>query len=567
MFTDSPHGLKNYAERLIAVGRVVLSAFILLAIFLDLSEPGKYENLASELVVGYSAYAVVLAFVVWRLPKLPGRFPIISHAIDLVVFSLFMYFTERPVIYSTACFTFFILSATVRWQWRGTLWTGAATLLVSIGLGVLAMGLRPDPAFEMNRLIGRSIYLAAIGALLGYLGLYQERLRTEISMLAAWPLDPPLEDQVLLGSLLKHACAILRAPRALMAWEEKEEPWGYLALWSADGHFALTREPPAGDQPTVAEPLSHGDFFCQDLRYLSPSVFHTRGDSLQNWRGSPLNPALQQRFAAESVLALKLRGESLEGYLFFLDRQGLTDDDLVLGRVVGHEVAARMDLFYLVQRLKQTAAGEARLRVSYDLHDGLLQSLAVVGMKLDTISRLLDEDPQKVREPLLEIDRLLSEEQASLRSFIRELKSVPGGADQGAASLITRLQNLIRQVERQWGLRVNFTTAGLDSWVAETLPQDIYYLVREALLNAARHAGASSVSVELGVEDRDVRITVADNGRGFSFRGRYEHSTLMEKQLGPVTLRGRIASLGGQLAIDSSDAGARLEIMVPCIGA
>jgi signal transduction histidine kinase len=114
---------------------------------------------------------------------------------------------------------------------------------------------------------------------------------------------------------------------------------------------------------------------------------------------------------------------------------------------------------------------------------------------------------------------------------------------------------------------VHLTLAGLDSGVPKTLPQDIYYLVRETLLNAARHAGASSVDVELRVEDDEIRITVADNGRGFSFRGHYDHTTLMERKLGPVTLKGRIESLAGTLAIDSSEAGARLEISLPCSGA
>jgi len=63
-----------------------------------------------------------------------------------------------------------------------------------------------------------------------------------------------------------------------------------------------------------------------------------------------------------------------------------------------------------------------------------------------------------------------------------------------------------------------------------------------------------------------VRILVADNGCGFSFRGCYDHAKLTEMKLGPVSLKGRIASLGGSLAIDSTDAGARLDIRLPLAG-
>jgi two-component system NarL family sensor kinase len=222
-----------------------------------------------------------------------------------------------------------------------------------------------------------------------------------------------------------------------------------------------------------------------------------------------------------------------------------------------------MDLFYPIRRLERVAAAEARLHVSYDLHDGLLQSLAAATMKLDTACRMLDKEPSKAKGPLLEIDRLLLDEQEGLRSFIRDLKSASGCVPQGEAGLFTRAEGLAKQVETQWGLCVDLTMAGLDSQVPEALAHDIYYLVRESLLNAVRHAGASSVGVALHVEDHEMRITVTDNGRGFSFRGHYDHATLMERKLGPATLKERIASLGGTLVIDSSEAGARLGITLP----
>ena len=63
--------------------------------------------------------------------------------------------------------------------------------------------------------------------------------------------------------------------------------------------------------------------------------------------------------------------------------------------------------------------------------------------------------------------------------------------------------------------------------------------------------------------DGQVRITVADNGRGFPFRGDYDHAALTALRLGPVTLKERVAALGGTLAIASTESGARLEIALP----
>lgn len=148
MLSDPFRALKSQGERLIVAGRLVLSVFSLLAILLDPSGPGKYANLAFALLAGYVVYATLLALLVWRLPKLPGHLPIITHVFDLIVFSLLIYFSERPANPSFACFVFSIMGATLRWQWRGTLWTAVAALVASIGLGLLAMQFRHEPGLR-----------------------------------------------------------------------------------------------------------------------------------------------------------------------------------------------------------------------------------------------------------------------------------------------------------------------------------------------------------------------------------------------------------------------------------
>ena len=150
MLNNSSCALQRQGERLIVAGRLVLSVFSLLVILLDPSGPGKYANLAFALLAGYLIYATLLAFLVWRLPKLPGNLPLITHVFDLIVFSLLVYFSERPANPAFAGFVFSIMGATLRWQWRGTLWTAVAALVASIGLGVLAMQFRYDPCIASS---------------------------------------------------------------------------------------------------------------------------------------------------------------------------------------------------------------------------------------------------------------------------------------------------------------------------------------------------------------------------------------------------------------------------------
>ena len=82
--------------------------------------------------------------------------------------------------------------------------------------------------------------------------------------------------------------------------------------------------------------------------------------------------------------------------------------------------------------------------------------------------------------------------------------------------------------------------------------------MNEALINAARHAQASWVSVEIAANEGEVRIEVVDDGHGFPFSGRYDLDALVKMKTGPDSLKDRIIDLSGQLEIDSSPQGARL---------
>ena len=171
----------SYAERLIAAARLVLVASSLLAIWLDPHESAEYAGLISRLLSGYFLYALVVAVLVWSWPTTPALLPPITHAFDVVAFSIFMYFTHGPTSPFFVYLVFALLCATLRWQWRGTLWTAVAALVVLTGLGLYAAGFLHDPEFELDSFIIRSVYLAVAATLLSYLGLSVQRQRSEMT--------------------------------------------------------------------------------------------------------------------------------------------------------------------------------------------------------------------------------------------------------------------------------------------------------------------------------------------------------------------------------------------------
>lgn len=553
-------------ERLITTGRVVLAAASLFAVWLDPMQPAKFIEATYTLMSAYVIYSALIAALVWHSPLASLRMGLVTHIVDVAVFSLFVLLTEGPptspfYVY----FVFSILCATLRWGWRGTLWTALASLTVFISVA-LSWGTVLDDE-KLNRFIIRSVYLAVIAVMLGYLGAYEQQLRGEVARLAAWPRSGGGETRDVLRETLRHAADVFGAPRVLVVWDEPEEPWMNVATW-ARGAFTWEREAPGKLDPLVAEALAPQTFFCRDVSVDDPLIVTAAASTFRRWRGTPIHRELRERHAMRAVLSVRLVGEGYDGWLFFLDKPRMNADDVMLGEIVARQVVTRVDHLYLQQRLKQAAVVEERMGFARDLHDGLLQSLTGTALQLQTIRRLLRDAPETAVERLDEIQHLILAEQRNLRSYIQELRPAALLASRAQAGLAPALRALAGRIERQWGLRVDLQLGGeLRESEAGGLAHHITHIVHEALVNAARHGAASAAHVSVEEQGDHVAITVSDNGRGFPFEGRFDLPALNDMGAGPVTLKERITALRGSLLIDSAATGARLEVALPFVPA
>jgi signal transduction histidine kinase len=383
-----------------------------------------------------------------------------------------------------------------------------------------------------------------------------------MSNLAKWPRAVRQRVCMRLRTELARAAAFLQAPRVLMIWEEPEEPWVHLALRSPQG-FYMRQDPPGTLEWQVAAPLTGRSFLCLDTGANIPTVLYTSPTGLQQWLGQPLPPTFRARFTLGTLLSSAVHGTTFAGRLFFLDMPELTEEHLALADLIACQVAATVDQLYLLRQGQQAVIVEERQRLARNLHDGVLQSLAVITLQLQEVQRALAGNAPTASAHLREIQRLIADEQRDLRCLVGELRSSARGCSQPDLRLAVRLEMLRQEVERLWGLRVESHVKSSELRLPTELAYDIYYIVREALLNAARHASASAIQLELAIQKDHVLITVSDNGQGFAFQGHYSLTALTDLQLGPLTLKERVASLGGSLTLDSSAAGARLDICLP----
>jgi signal transduction histidine kinase len=553
---------QSLAERLIASGRIVLAASSLFAVWLDPSEPAKYAEIAYGLLAAYLAYSILVAIGSWRAGPPPESRRLLSHAFDLLFFSLFIYFTAGPASPFVAFFVFSLACATLRWQWRGTLWTAAAAFGAYLAAGLYFGLVLHDPTFQLHWFIIRCVYLMVLATLLGYLGFHEHQARRRMAELAAWRQRPPVDAEAQLRDDVEYAAGVVACRTVTLTWSESEEPWLNRVRWSGSG-WEHTRAAPSDEDPEVAPELAGAAFFCLDPQARRPTVWKRSEGRLTAWRGQPFRESGEPRPSARSVLSCPLDAVGIHGRVSFFDRRGITHDELTLAEVVAGILAVGLEHRQFSAALRLRAADEERLRLARDLHDGVLQSLTGIALQLAAVARRLDDGHAGARAALDAVRERIGSEQRDLRFLIDELKPRPQAPSAEGEPLPARLADLAERIEREWDLTVELDLDPSLPPVNESLARHVYLLIREGLINAVRHGRATRAEVSIARDDEGLSIRIADNGSGFPITGRYSQDALHALGLGPRNLQERLGSLQGSLELDSSPTGACLTLSLP----
>jgi signal transduction histidine kinase len=557
---NQPGLLASRAERTIAVSRVILGASSLFALWMDPTAPVRYLAPGYALHAIYISYSMILAAVMWNRSS-SGPLPLATHVADIALFSVFQYLTQGPSSPFFIYFVFSLFCAALRWDWRATFATFIVVLVsYLIIMGASVGGLLEPGEFTLNRFIIRCVYLTMTGGLLVYLGQHEVRLRAEIERLARWPSAGGLDAGAALGRVLSHAAHIVGAERAAVVWEIAEEPWMHVAVWSV-ADLDVTKHGPETFNPLVPQPLTDAAFLCTDLLKETSTVLVQDGRGASEWHGLPAHPAFLARLGGAGVASAPFQTDRIAGRVFLADLGHATAELLPLTAVVAREIGASLNQLALSEQLKEIAAREQRILLARDLHDGVLQSLTGLRFELQSVATHLIEESPAVRDRLVAIERALASEQRELRLFIDDM--TPASPHPDAGALRSRLEALRERVAVEWKvpvtIRLDPESAALPTRLARAVP----LMVHEAIVNALKHAAPSRILVDVHTADGMIKIVVSDDGRGFPFRGHYEHGMLSRLNLGPVSLRERATSLGGHMTIDSTETGSRIEIAVP----
>jgi signal transduction histidine kinase len=226
----------------------------------------------------------------------------------------------------------------------------------------------------------------------------------------------------------------------------------------------------------------------------------------------------------------------------------------------GAQIAALQEALDAAHTGAKRAGELERERIASDFHDGPLQSFISLQMRLEILRKLLERDFSAGMEDLKQLQALAQSQVRDVRAFLHSMRPADvDGADMAAAARRTA-----ESFQKESGIPVAFLGPNAPVGLPREMSLEVLQMLREALHNVQKHAGATRVAVAMEKAAGGLEISVDDNGHGFVFSGAYTLEELELLRLGPASLKRRARSLNADMTLDSRPGrGVGLKFRVP----
>lgn len=550
---------QHRSGRVISTCRLLLALLFAVGVSLEPTRPLAFAPATQYLLLGYAVVAAAVLAAIWDNWWLEARLGAPAHVFDLATFTVLTALTGGYASPFFGVFIFLVLSAAMRWGWREATLTVLLIVLVFFAAGLAAASGQQAP-FDLQRFVLRASNLVVLSLMIIWFGVNHfggMRGRRGRSLFAeiADSSEPPVLPS------LDHAASQLSAGKVLLVWSDSEEPWLNVATLE-QGVLRKQRLGPEVFPCTVADDLAETPFLF-DLGRSRILVRNGYSRTLAR-RSDAIDRGFAAAMGLEEGLAVPIRAEGYQGYIFACAIPGLCSEDLIIAGRVGEKVSAAFERTALFAATRDAASARARLLLARDLHDSVVQFQAGMALKLQGL-RLAAAQGVAIEEDLEELQLQLGQEQRDLRNVIgglRELHRDGRGVDLGQ-----RIATLCRRLESQWGVQCEIRVEPATIAVLPELQHDIDQLIREAVANAVRHGSARNILIRAALRDGRLHLHVEDDGGGFPTEGEFGDEELARRGLGPRSLKERVHNLGGQLKLATDRTGSRLAIALPFKGA
>ncbi len=210
---------------------------------------------------------------------------------------------------------------------------------------------------------------------------------------------------------------------------------------------------------------------------------------------------------------------------------------------------------------KASLAQEAeRQRIASDFHDGPLQSFISLQMRLEILRKILERDTGAGMDDLRDLHTLAQQQVKELRAFVRSMRP----PEMQGSNLYANARRTCENFQKESGIPVSFVGGEGAAKLPEEMASEVIQMLREALHNVLKHAGATRVAVSLERVAKTLELSVDDNGGGFHFSGVYSLDELELLRLGPASFKRRARALNADMTLESRPGwGAALKLRVP----
>jgi PAS domain S-box-containing protein len=209
-------------------------------------------------------------------------------------------------------------------------------------------------------------------------------------------------------------------------------------------------------------------------------------------------------------------------------------------------------------QLATRAQEEERKRISHELHDDTIQSLIALARELDALSTSNDiPEPGRVKFEDLwnQTDAIVK----GLRRLSQDLR--PAAIDR--LGLLPAIRWLAEESEKYSGIKTRVNVIGKEYQMPEEVGITLYRIIQESLRNAWKHSEATRAGIIVEFHTGRMRITIADNGKGFNLPEQVGDLAKLGK-LGLAGMQERVQLLGGNISITSSPGkGTTITVEVP----
>ena len=206
--------------------------------------------------------------------------------------------------------------------------------------------------------------------------------------------------------------------------------------------------------------------------------------------------------------------------------------------------------FQLIDQTEQTvreaqseAREEASKDIGQDLHDHVSTTLATVQMNFDSIRKKMPALNPSMDERLDEIRAMIQDSCESVRDIAHKL--IEGRLEKHG--LVFELKTFLELLHKAGSTNVTFVPMNLPERFELPLSKEIYAVVRVLVINALKHAQALEVTVQMLTADKQLHITVEDDGRGFDFVKQQR-----EGGHGLTNAQHRVKLMGGEMQVETS---------------